>query len=270
MPPCFRVAPPMPRLLLLLLPLALVANLAGGQTLQEKRFGPPAPGDTLPKVVSREFELSGPTVGDVRKANGEIRLAISQFGNYLGEHPKKMAFVLFRSAAEAGRYDTKPLTRHGLEIVPWILPPNPPAGTAQSGGDSGPSLEHEAGHVFLVAYVEHALAEAGKTGSGGAQAPGTTGADAGGRAPDAAPGLAAPVLHPDIAALPDWLEEAIATLCERPSVQIQRIEFMRAHLDQRIPFAELLEMRRPAGRNEGKGGKAGGGKPAPKAGATGS
>ena len=107
--PRFRDDPLMPRLALLLLPLTLLASAAGGQTLQEKLHGPAAPGDTLPKVVSREFELYGPTEEDVRKANDEIKVAISQFGEHLGEQPKKMAFVLFRSAEEAGRYDPKPL-----------------------------------------------------------------------------------------------------------------------------------------------------------------
>jgi len=257
--PRFRDDPLMPRLPLLLLPLVLLASAAGGQTLQEKRHGPAAPGDTLPKVVSREFELYGPTAEDVRKANDEIKVAISQFGEHLGEQPKKMAFVLFRSADEAARYDPKPLTKRGMQIVTWILP----AAGPPTAGVSPLPLAHEAGHRFLVAYVEHAQAEAAAQGSG---APGT-GAAAGGTT-GAASGDGAAASHPDVAILPDWLEEAIAALCERPSLQKSRMDYMRAHLDRRIPFAELFAMQRPAAPAGAKSAKPPGGTgAAPKAGA---
>jgi hypothetical protein len=254
----------MPRLPFLLLPLVLLANAAGGQTLQEKRHGPAAPGDTIPKVVSREFELYGPTGEEVRKANDEIKVAISQFGEHLGEQPKKMAFVLFRSAEEAGRYDPKPLTRRGMQIVPWILPagPKPPPG---SGARPEP-LAHEAGHRFLVAYVEHALAEVAAQGFGASETGSATGATAGATA-GAASGGGAAASHPDVPILPDWLEEGIAALCERPSLQKNRMDFMRAHLDRRIPFAELLAMQRPAGPAGAKGAKPPGGTKAPPKGA---
>ena len=251
----------MPRLaLLLLLPLVLLASAAGGQTLREKRLGPPAPGDTLPKVVSREFELYGPTQEDVRKANDEIKVAISQFGEHLGEQPKKMAFVLFRSAEEAGRYDRKPLTKRGMQIVTWILPPGPQSGPPAGGAGPLP-LAHEAGHRFLVAYVEHALAETAAQGFGGAAAGGAAGASTG------AADSAAASSHPDVPLLPDWLEEAIAALCERPSLQKSRMDYMRAHLDRRIPFAELLAMQRPTVSAGAKSAKPPGTKAAPKAGA---
>jgi hypothetical protein len=250
----------MPRLPNLLLPLVLLANAAGGQTLREKRQGPAAPGDTLPKVVSREFELYGPTEEEVRKANDEINVAISQFGRYLGEQPKKMAFVLFRSAEEAGRYDPKPLTRRGMQIVPWILPAGPPPPGQPGSGANPDPLAHEAGHRFLVAYVEHAQAAAAGPGAS------DTGAAAGGSSSARGGGVPAP--HPDIAVLPDWLEEAVAALCERPSLQKSRIDFMRVHLERRIPFAELLAMRRPAGPEGGERAKPSGGtKAPPKAGA---
>jgi len=258
----------MPRsafLLLLLLP-AVLADPAGAQTLREKREGPAAPGDTLPKVVSREYELYGPTAEDVRKANDEIKVAISQFGDRLGEQPKKMAFVLFRSAEEAGRYDPKPLTKRGMQIVPWILPAGPPPGPPGSGTGPDP-LAHEAGHQFLLAYVEHALAQGAAKGSG----PPDTSAAAGGAtgAPGGTPrGIGAAVSHPDVPILPDWLEEAIAALCERPSYQKSRMDFLRARLDRRIPFAELLAMPRPPGPQAAKGATpAAGTKAPPKTGA---
>ena len=268
----------MQRLALLLLLLVLLANVAGGQTLKEKRLGPAAPGDTLPKVVSREFELYGPTVEEVRKANDEIKVAISQFGRYLGEQPKKMAFVLFRSAEEAARYDPKPLTKRSMDIVPWILPATPGGSAAGAPPPGQPAnanphpLAHEAGHRFLVAYVEHAQAEAAAAKPGASDTGAPTGAAAGGAASGgssgAARGVAVPPPHPDIPILPDWLEEAVAALCERPALQKGRIDFMRANLERRIPVAELLTMRRPAVPDGGKSAKPSGGtKAPPKAGA---
>jgi hypothetical protein len=240
---------------LLLLALIPLATSAGAQTLKEKREGPAAPGDTLPSVVNREFELYGPTAEEVRKANDELRVAISQFGRYLGEQPKKMAFVLFRSAAEASGFDTRPLTRRRMQIVPWILPPSPRGGSPPAGGVPPDPLAHEAGHQFLIAYVEHARAQAAESGTQ-LPDPGTTpgGAAAAGGGTAATPGTAS---HADVPALPDWLEEGVAGLCERPPLQRGRIDFIRARIDQRIPFAELLTMRRPGagGKGGAKGGK---------------
>jgi hypothetical protein len=200
----------------------------------------------MPKILSREFELYGPTQEDVRKANDEIRVAISQFENYMGEHPKKMAFVLFHTAADAGRFDSRPLTKRGLDVMPWVLAASPAAG-----GDDPDPLGHEAGHRFLIAYVEHALAVAGRAGLRITDTSAAGSASAG-----ATPHGTMPISHPDVAALPDWLDEAVATLCERPSLQRNRIAFMRSHLDQHIPFDEFLAMRRPVSAALGKNGKA--------------
>jgi hypothetical protein len=200
----------------------------------------PAALDSSSHVTSREYELYGPSDEDVRKANDEIRVAISQFVLYMGEQPRKMAFVLVHSAAEAAKLDVKAFTRRNLPVAPWVLPANP-AG-AGSAATSYP-LGHDAGHRFLVAYVEHVAALA-------AQAGGSSSAD------PAAVGTSAPAgAHATLANLPDWIEEAVAALCERPAAQKSRVDFMRAHLDARIPFAELLAMSRP-GAGGVKGGKA--------------
>jgi hypothetical protein len=235
--PRLRDALLMPRrsILFAVLPAVLLANPAPGQP----RSAVP---DSMARVVSREFELYGPTAEDVRKANDEIRVAITQFESTMGEHPRKMAFVLFRSAAEAGRFDARPLTKRGLEVMPWVLPAGASATGAPGDLDNPDPLGHEAGHRFLIAYAEHALAEAGK---GGLRA------DTASATPNAAAGT-----HPDVPALPDWLDEAVAGLCERPSYQRNRMVFMREHADQRIPFDEFLQMRRPAPPPLRKSGKA--------------
>jgi hypothetical protein len=229
---------------LLLLASVLLAGRAGASGAPPDI---PAALDSFSKVTSREYELYGPGDEDVRKANDEIRVAISQFVLYMGEQPRRMAFVLFRSTADAGKLDHRPFTRRNLPVAPWVLPASP-AGTGRAGSSAAPyPLGHDAGHRFLVAYVEHALAVA-------AEAGGNTSAD------PAAAGTSAPVgSHATLANLPDWIEEAVAALCERPAAQKGRADFMRAHLDARIPFAELLVMARPgAGGTKGGKGAAGG------------
>jgi hypothetical protein len=49
--------------------------------------------------------------------------------------------------------------------------------------------------------------------------------------------------HP---AIPDWLDEAAATLCEPPQMYGRRLDQMRARLDQRIPLDTLLTMVHPS------------------------
>ena len=207
----------------------------------------PAALDSSSKLTSREFELYGPTDEEVRKANDEIRVAISQFVLYMGEQPRKMAFVLVHSPAEAAQLDARPFTRRNLPVAPWLLPATPSGmgATATPAGSAAAAypLGHDAGHRFLVAYVEHAMAVAAEAGGSTSAAP-------------AAVGISAPLgSHATLASLPDWIEEAVAALCERPTAQKGRIDFMRAHLDARIPFAELLAMARP-GAGAARGGKA--------------
>src|SRR5262245_11719303 len=199
-----RLDPSMPRPVTLLL---LVSVLFASRAASGAPRDIPASLDSSLKVTSREYELYGPTVEDVRKANDEIRVATSQFVLYMGEQPRKMAFVLFRSPAEAANLDARPFTRRNMPVAPWIIPANPAGTSAAGAGAPSYPMGHDAGHRFLVAYVEHSLAVA-------AEAGGNTSAD------PAAVGSSAPVgSHATLANLPDWIEEAVAAFCERPAAQ---------------------------------------------------
>jgi hypothetical protein len=248
----------MTRLPLTVLLLAIFAGASGAQTPKGAHSGPAAPADSMKSLVTRDFELYAPSDGDLRGANDEIRVAVSQFGRYMGEHPKKTAFVLFRSAAEADRYDYRGFARRGLPVAPWILPAKPagPAAPARAAGGAPPDpLSHEAGHRFLITYTDHALAAARAAGL----LPPDSGAAPAGRV--SSPGrVAQSGGHAGHPAIPDWLEEAIASLCERPSNQRVRIEYLCARLDRSIPMERFLAMARPAGAGPGgaKAAKAGG------------
>ena len=253
--PAFATLLGMPRPLALLL---TVGSLAAAPSVRAAH-PPSTPPDSMRSIVTREFELYAPTDDDLRRSGDDLRIAATQFVNYIGQSPKKMAFLVFRSTAERDRYDFRPFTRRGLPVVPVIHPAMPagsPSGAApggKPGSDTGPEpISHEAGHRFFVDYVDHTLA----TARGGERATGSS---------DTAQAGASG--HPTHEAMPDWLEEAVAALCERPGYQNRRIEFMRSRLSKRIPFEELLTMPIPAvpgaaGKGTAKGGsaaKAGGG-----------
>lgn len=233
--PAFATLPGMPRPLVFLLTLGVLAAAPSARAAH-----PPAtPSDSMRSIVTRDFELYAPTDDDLRRSGDDLRIATTQFVNYIGQSPKKMAFLIFRSAAERDRYDFRPFTRRGLPVVPVILPATPggsPSGAkpgGKPGSDTGPEpISHEAGHRFLVDYVDHALATArgGERGTGSSNA-----AQAGASG------------HPTHEVMPDWFEEAVAALCERPAYQNRRIEFMRSRLSKRIPFDELFTMPIPAG-----------------------
>jgi hypothetical protein len=81
-------------------------------------------------------------------------------------------------------------------------------------------LSHEAGRLFLIAYVNARLGVASEP-----KKPGTD--------------------HYGHERIPEWFDEAVATLCEFPALQKTRREAMVRLVDKRIPFAELFAMEHP-------------------------
>jgi hypothetical protein len=89
-------------------------------------------------------------------------------------------------------------------------------------------LSHEACHIFLIAHLNQRL---GRTRAQMAEASQTARAQSGGSYGD-------PML-------PDWFDEATATLCETPTLQQKRRTYAREHRAEMIPLARLFAMPHP-------------------------
>jgi len=122
--------------------------------------------------------------------------------------------------------------RDGQKRAVGFSKPNPqgaPQSLVQLGGsgegqrrrDARP-LSHEAGHIFFSAYVDRKLGRKSPAESK------QTGGDQYG--------------HPQI---PDWLDEAVATLCEFPALQKARLLYLHGALDAHIPLGEFFTMEHP-------------------------
>ena len=83
-------------------------------------------------------------------------------------------------------------------------------------------LAHEACHLYVAALAERASAEFGASRVGDNYG------------------------HPH---LPDWMDEAAATLCETPQGRLQRRNHFRANLKKRIPLRDFVRMHHPSRSN---------------------
>jgi len=168
-----------------------------------------------------EYAIYAWSSEELEKARPEIAYAAERFRALFGAPPPRIAVVLFDTRERMIGFDFDSLGQEGLRYLPW-LPPAP--GAAPAGGIGLRGLEplsHEAGHVFLMAYADRKLGLATPSGRGD---------------PTSRYG------HP---ALPDWFDEAIATLSESPEIQALRRERLAGAIDDRIPLAELVAMEHP-------------------------
>lgn len=98
--------------------------------------------------------------------------------------------------------------------------PSGPAGAPSPQALLDRSLAHEACHTYAVAYATEWLRQHESTAASEEEEYG----------------------HPR---LPDWLDEAAATLCEAPSMQNDRLQRLRQNRENWIPLSELLTMQHP-------------------------
>jgi hypothetical protein len=157
------------------------------------------------------FEIHAPPGMAVDGARRDLDFAVETWRRHFGEAPPRLAVVMFESTSEVSAYDFAPLRSGGMLTLPWT------EGLVNLSGRR--ALPHEACHMFFVGY-----ARARETGG------------------DRPAGAPRSYGVPDIA---DWFDEAVATLCEYPDMQADRIAHLQAQWNERIPLEELLAMEHP-------------------------
>lgn len=207
--------------------LLLIAVGVGAPALAGQQLTPPGPASR----ITARYELYAPDEATLARAMLDVDYAAQAFLRYFGEEPPQIAVVVVSAAADLQRADFTALRARHLRVLPWVVESAAPGGEAapvrRLGLEGARPLSHEAGHVFLIAWVDVQLGR--RPGAGGvAQGSART----------------EPLTYGD-PSLPDWLDEAIATLCEFPELQSQRRQVMRARLAERIPLPELFTMEHP-------------------------
>ena len=183
---------------------------------------PPPPGYVAARAPG--YALYAPSAAALREGVEELEHARRTFRDRLGVEPVELVVVLADSAAALRDPEVAALRRPGAGFLPFVT--RAAVGRADATADSATvaqarfragakTLAHEACHQLVAGYAEKA---------GGR-----------GRAP-------AGYGH---GALPDWVDEMAATLCESPDARARRREHLRASLAERIPLAELAVMEHP-------------------------
>ena len=207
--------------------LLLIAAGVGAPALPGQQLTPLGPASR----ITARYELYAPDEATLARAMLDVDYAAQAFLRYFGEEAPKIAIVVVGAAADLQRADFTALRARYLRVLPWVVESAAPGGEAapfrRLGLEGARPLSHEAGHVFLMAWVDTQL---GRRPGAGAAMPGSA--------------RTGTLTYGD-PSLPDWLDEAVATLCEFPELQSQRRQVMRARLAERIPLPELLTMEHP-------------------------
>ena len=169
--------------------------------------------------ATESYELYAPTTADIEQARPELEFAAAQFRKYFGVTAPKIAVVL--SNDQRGALPVvADVVEKGLPVLNWLTDA---AWASQHGGvvthSESHILPHEACHLFLVTYVNGKMTKA----QAGAKAPSHYG-------------------HPQV---PDWFDEGVASLCERPDMQERRRAKLKDNLANRMPLDELFTMPHP-------------------------
>lgn len=171
------------------------------------------------RLATESYELYAPATADIEQARPELEFAAAQFKKYFGVTAPKIAVVL--SNDQRGALPVVgDVAAKGLPVLNWLTDA---AWASQHGGvvthSESHILPHEACHLFLVTYVNQKITKE----RAGAKAPSHYG-------------------HPQI---PDWFDEGVASLCERPDMQARRRAKLKEGLSNRLPLDELFTMAHP-------------------------
>ncbi|MBI4243794.1 MAG: hypothetical protein HY606_06855 [Planctomycetes bacterium] len=179
----------------------------------------------------RCYELRAPSLDKLKEARGKLDRAVDQFRKHFGQYPPKIAVIIFESIEEMEGYDFSQFTKKRMPYLPWIVSNHTESHREVNhlpeeykDHKAGCGINHEAGHMFLFAYIEkkaQAVINTAKNSKGILEFYG----------------------HP---ALPDWYDEAVAQLCETDANQHGHISFMKNNIDKHIPLKKFLEMEHPS------------------------
>jgi hypothetical protein len=180
--------------------------------------------DSLRVAETPRYVVYAPTDADLLQARGELDHAVAAFARHFGGPPPRIAVLL--TDRNPPRDFEAAFHRRGLRVLAWLTDRGWDAQHAGMEGGRPHSeariLPHEACHAFLSAHVD---ARQGRPLPGGGPRTRTT--------------------HYGHPALPDWLDEAAAVLCEHADDRARREARMAERLDARIPLAEFLTMAHP-------------------------
>jgi hypothetical protein len=181
-------------------------------------------------LIKKCYELHAPSLKELAEAKGKLDRAVRQFHKYLGEYPPRIAVVIFESSEDMQKFDYSQFRKRSMFFMPWLA--SRPDETHRRSADlpeeysdhlSGCGLNHEAGHLFLFAYIEKKFNLLSKI--------------------DGGSDLIQSYGHPSI---PDWYDEAVAQLCETDRNQKGHISFIKRNLEKRIPFKQFFAMLHPS------------------------
>ena len=174
----------------------------------------------IPSIKTDVYELYAPNEKELKTAAEELDFAAKNFEKYFGEAPPKIAVYVLNSPNEISKIDFRSFSSRGLKVLPFIStdylkslkkPDDKKIGLAEAR-----ALSHEAGHKYLITWADTKTKRA--------------------------PGMVRKYGHPS---MPDWFDEAFATLCEYPFLQKRRYAFLEKNMDKTIPFEEFLKMDHP-------------------------
>lgn len=218
--------------------LATALLLMGAVRSEAVPFLRPAPPDGYVAQRTRAATVYAPTDDDALEGQREIRHARARFRDLLGAEPVRLAVVLADDPAQFKQMDLAPLRTGGAALLPFVTRAHLDAHATPAGNNGTAALAHatstalrrtpsgslaevkplahEACHLYVAALADR-VAD-GPTRNGRAYG------------------------H---AALPDWYDESVATLCESSTSRAARRRHLREHGERRIPLSRFMRMPHP-------------------------
>lgn len=171
-------------------------------------------------VENRAFRTTvyAPSAAAARVGQQEVQYARQRFQHLFGRAQTEVTVILVDQPEHFRHISTIGIARRGTRILPFVTQTHRQLNRGSNSGtplDMKP-LAHEACHIYISALTDKV-----------AKAPAV---------PDRAYGH-----H----ALPDWFDEAAATLCESKEGRAKRRQQFRAGVERRIPLREFERMRHP-------------------------